>query len=190
MIYVQHNGWHGIRLQIETIFPSIFSGSRMPKLYTEGDKAKFSKWTLKVLVWMFANANVKLAFPVDPWGLLTPWHSASPLPLRIEFLNWLYLIGSQSNMGPWKYMVYWTQANQTFWKQTEKCLYPLYKPFINDCHCLLCLRSTHDARHSYCTFPSICLTFQSKSDQLTGPSSSQNCVPLLVKALHQYTAYI
>lgn len=64
MIYVQHNRWHGIRLQIETIFPSIFSGSHMPKLYTEGGKAKFSKWTLKVLVWMFANAKVKLASPI------------------------------------------------------------------------------------------------------------------------------
>lgn len=55
-----------MRLQIETVFPSILPGSRVPKLYTEGDKAKVSKWTLKVLVWMFANANVKLAFPVDP----------------------------------------------------------------------------------------------------------------------------
>lgn len=66
MIFMQHNGWHGMRLQIETVFPSILPGSRVPKLYTEGDKAKVSKWTLKVLVWMFANANVKLAFPVDP----------------------------------------------------------------------------------------------------------------------------
>lgn len=87
-------------------------------------------------------------------------------------------------------MVYWTLANQTCWKQTEKCLYPLYKPLINDCYHFLCLRSTHDAQTFILYFPSICLTFQGKSGQLTEPSSSQNCAPLLIKALHQYTAYI
>lgn len=46
-----------------------------------------------------------------------------------------YLIGSQSNMGSGKFVVCWTPANQTCWKQAEKCLSPLYNQSL-DGYCI------------------------------------------------------